>query len=99
VALLSFPCTVLSLKQSTEPTQVHSAYYEKKLTEHGWEARRFPKSPDPESDEPGDTIDAHVVGTHEGFHYEVYYSPVNDRENTRVYVLVYRDLAIGDDQP
>ena len=80
------------------PKQV-SAYYEKKLTEHGWKARQFPVSPDPESDEQGDTIDAHVGGTREGFHYEVYYSPVNNRGNTHVYVLVYSDFTIGDHQP
>jgi len=63
------------------------------------EGKTVSQSPDPESEEPGDTIDAHVGGTREGFHYEVYYSPVNNKENTYVNVLVYRDLAIGDDRP
>jgi hypothetical protein len=104
--ILNFPplqapppgCELSLTARHASPKQV-SAYYKKKLTEHGWKARQFPVSPDPESDEPGDTIDAHVGGTREGFHYEVYYSPVNNRENTNVYVLVYRDLAIGDDRP
>jgi hypothetical protein len=84
--------------RNASPEQV-SAYYEKKLTEHGWRAKQFPVSPDPQSDEPGDTIDAHVDGTSDGFHYDVYYSPVNNGESTDVYVLVYRELAIGDDRP
>ena len=80
------------------PKQV-SDYYEKKLTEHGWKVKQVPVSPDPQSDEPGDTIDAHVYGTRDGFHYEVYYSPVNKKVSTDVYVVVYRELAIGDDRP
>ena len=91
-------CELLLTARHASSKQV-SAYYEKKLTEHGWKAKQLPVSPDPQSDEPGDTIDAHVEGTREGFHYEVYYSPVNKREDTHVYVLVYRDLAIGDDRP
>ena len=91
-------CELSLTARHASPEQV-SSYYENKLTEHGWKARRFPVSPDPQSDEPGDTIDAHVAGTREGFYYEVYYSPVNNRGNTHVYVLVYRDLAIGDDRP
>lgn len=91
-------CEVSLTAEHASPDQV-AGYYEKKLAEHGWKARRFPVSPDPQSDEPGDTIDAHVGGTREGFHYEVYYSPVNKREGTHVYVLVYRELTIGDDRP
>ena len=91
-------CEVPLTARHASPEQV-SAYYEKKLTEHGWKARQFTVSPDPQSDEPGDTIDAHVVGTRKGFYYEVYYSPVNNRENTYVNVLVYRDLTIGVDRP
>ena len=91
-------CELLLTARHASPEQV-AGYYENKLTEHGWKARKFPVSPDPQSDEPGDTIDAHVDGTRDGFHYEVYYSPVNNRENTYVNVLVYRHLAIGDDRP
>jgi hypothetical protein len=91
-------CELSLTARHASPEQV-AGYYENRLTEHGWRAKRFPVSPDPESDEPGDTIDAHVGGTREGFHYEVYYSPVNNKENTYVNVLVYRDLAIGDDRP
>ena len=91
-------CELSLTARHASPEQV-AGYYENQLTEHGWRAKQFPVSPDPESDEPGDTIDAHVGGTREGFHYEVYYSPVNNKENTYVNVLVYRDLAIGDDRP
>ncbi len=63
------------------------------------EGRAFPVGPDPQSDEPGDTIDAHVHGTRGDFHYEVYYSPVNKGEDTYAYVRVYRDLGIGGDRP
>ena len=76
-----------------------ATYYEKQLTEHGWKAKQVPVSPDPQSDQPGDTIDAHVEGTRAGFHYEVYYSLANKGEGTYVNVLVYRDLTIGNDSP
>lgn len=91
-------CSLGLTARNASPKQV-SAYYEKKLTEDGWKAKQFPVAPDPQSDQPGDTINAHVEGTREGFHYQVYYSPVNNGESTDVYVLVYRDLAIGDDRP
>ncbi len=63
------------------------------------EGKTVSRIPDSQSDEPGDTIDAHVGGNREGFHYKVYYSPINKRESTDVYVRVYRELAIGDDRP
>ncbi len=91
-------CELSLTAKGASPQQV-SAYYEKKLTEHGWKAERFPVGPDPQSDEPGDTIDAHVHGTRGDFHYEVYYSPVNKGEDTYAYVRVYRDFVIGGDRP
>ncbi len=50
-------------------------------------------------DRKGEFEYAHVDGTRDGFHYEVHYWPVNKRENTYVYTLVYRNLIIGDDRP
>jgi hypothetical protein len=91
-------CELSLTARHASPKQV-SAYYEEKLTEHGWKAKQVPVSPDPQSDEPGDTIDAHVEGTRDGFHYEVYYSPVNNGESTDVYAHVYRYLSFGDDRP
>jgi len=85
-------CELLLTARGASPQQV-SAYYEKKLTEHGWEAKRFPV------DTKGEFEYAHVDGTRDGFHYEVHYWPVNKRENTYVHTLVYRDLIIGDDRP
>jgi hypothetical protein len=80
-----------------------AAYYEKQLTEHGWKVERFPVSPDPQSEEPGDFIYPHVVGTRDDLRYEVHYWPTSlhggskmadfsanalDREGTGVQVLV-----------
>ena len=69
--------------------------------DRAWDGRQdgFPNPPTLRVTSQENTIDAHVGGTREGFHYEVYYLLVNKRENTHVYVLVYRDLAIGDDSP
>ena len=85
-------CELLLTARHASPQQV-SAYYEKKLTEHGWKAKRFPV------DRKGEFEYAHVDGTRDGLHYEVHYWPVNNGENTYVYALVYRDLIIGDDRP
>ncbi len=85
-------CELSLTARHASPEQV-SAYYEKKLTEHEWEAKRFPV------DRKGEFEYAHVDGVREGFHYRVHYWPVNRREDTYVHVLVYRDLAIGDDRP
>jgi hypothetical protein len=82
-----------------------AAYYEKQLTEHGWKVERFPVSPDPQSEEPGDFIYPHVDGTRDDLRYEVHYWPTGlhggskmadfsanalDREGTGMHVLVYR---------
>jgi hypothetical protein len=82
-----------------------AAYYEKQLTEHGWKVERFPVSPDPGSEEPGDFIYPRVDGARDGLRYEVHYWPAGlhgnaqmadftagalDREGTEVQVLVYR---------
>jgi hypothetical protein len=82
-----------------------AAYYEKLLTEHGWKVERFPVSPDPQSEEPGDFIYPHVDGTRDDLRYEVHYWPASlhggskiadfsanalDREGTGAHVLVYR---------
>ena len=85
-------CELFLTARHASPEQV-SAYYEEKLTEHGWKAKQFPV------DREGEFEYAHVDGTRDGFHYEVHYWPVNNRDNTYVYTLVYRDLAIGDDRP
>ena len=42
VAMVSFPCTVLSLKQSTEPTQVHYLTYSTRNTHLRPLARAYP---------------------------------------------------------
>jgi len=82
-----------------------AAYYVKQLTEHGWKVERFPVSPDPQSDEPGDFIYPHVDGTRDDLRYEVHYWPTSlggsskmsdfsaealNRQGTGVQVLVYR---------
>ncbi len=82
--------------RGASPQQV-SAYYEKKLTEHGWEAKRFPV------DRTGEFEYAHVDGTRDGFHYEVHYWPISlqstapagwskamGEDGTEVNVLVYK---------
>ncbi len=74
-----------------------SAYYEKKLTEHGWEVKRFPVDREGEFEYP------HVDGVRDDLRYEVHYWPMGlessapadwsdalDREGTYVYVLVYK---------
>ena len=85
-------CELSLTARHASPEQV-AGYYEDALTEHGWKAKRFPV------DRKGEFEYAHVDGIRDGFHYEVHYWPVNKREDTYVYVLVYRDLAIGDDRP
>jgi hypothetical protein len=87
------PGCELSLTARHASSEQVSSYYEKKLTEHGWKAKRFPV------DRKGEFEYAHVDGTRDGFHYEVHYWPVNKRENTYVHTLVYRDLIVGDDRP
>ncbi|HLL39416.1 MAG TPA: hypothetical protein VK357_07075 [Rubrobacteraceae bacterium] len=82
-----------------------AAYYEKQLTEHGWKVERFPVSPDPQSEKPGDFIYPHVDGTRDDLHYEVHYWPTSlhggskmsdftadalDSKGTGVHVLVYK---------
>ena len=85
-------CEVSLTARHASPEQV-SDYYENRLTEHRWKAMRFPV------DRKGEFEYAHVDGIRDGFHYEVHYWPVNKSEDTYVYTLVYRDLAIGDDRP
>jgi hypothetical protein len=48
-------CALELSARHASPKQV-AAYYEKQLTEHGWKVERFPVSPDPQSEEPGDFI-------------------------------------------
>jgi hypothetical protein len=82
-----------------------AAYYGKQLTEHGWKVERFPVSQDPQSEEPGDFIYPHVVGTRNDLRYEVHYWPTGlhggskmsdftadalKSEGTGVHVLVYK---------
>jgi hypothetical protein len=77
----------------------------KQLSEHGWKVERFPVSQDPQSEEPGDFIYPHVVGTRNDLRHEVHYWPTSlhggskmsdftaealAREGTGVHVLVYR---------
>jgi hypothetical protein len=89
-------CDLLFTDRHASLKQV-SAYYEKKLTEHGWKVRRFPVDRDGEFEYP------HVDGTREDLRYEVHYWPIGldssapadwsralDREGTYVYVLVYK---------
>ena len=74
-----------------------SAYYQKKLTEHGWKVRRFPVDREGEFEYP------HVDGTRDDLRYEVHYWPTGltssapadwsdalGKEGTYVYVLVYK---------
>ena len=80
-------------------------YYGKQLSEHGWKVERFPVSQDPQSEEPGDFIYPHVVGTRNDLRHEVHYWPTSlhggskmsdftaealARDGTGVHVLVCR---------
>jgi hypothetical protein len=82
-----------------------AAYYGKQLSEHGWKVERFPVSQDPQSEEPGDFIYPHVVGTRNDLRHEVHYWPTSlhggskkpdftaealARDGTGVHVLVYK---------
>jgi hypothetical protein len=82
-----------------------AAYYERQLTEHGWQVERVPVSRDPQSEAPGDFIYPHVDGTRDDLRYEVHYWPTSlhggskmsdftadalNSEGTGVHVLVYR---------
>lgn len=82
-----------------------AAYYEKRLTEHGWKVESFPVSRDPQSEAPGDFIYPHVDGARGDLRYEVHYWPTSlsgaskmsdfsadalAREGTGVNVLVYK---------
>jgi hypothetical protein len=76
-----------------------AAYYENKLTEHGWTVKRFPV------DGKGNFEYPHVDGTRDGLRYEIHYWPTDlemgskasdftadalGKKGTRVHVLVYR---------
>jgi hypothetical protein len=101
------PGCALELTARHASLEQASAYYEKRLAGDGWNVKRFPVDREGEFEYP------HVVGTRDGFHYDVHYWPAGLQSSapadwsraaegegtTYLYVLVYRDLAIGRDRP
>jgi hypothetical protein len=94
-------CDLMFANRHASLEQV-SAYYEKRLTEHGWKVKRFPVDREGEFEYP------HVDGVRDGLRYEVHYWPIGltssapadwsnalDREGTYVYVLVYKLVDAG----
>ena len=89
-------CGLVVVARHASVEQV-SAYYEKKLTEHGWKVKRFPVDREGEFEYP------HVDGVRDDLRYEVHYWPMGlessapadwsralGREGSDVYVLVYK---------
>jgi hypothetical protein len=89
-------CDLFVVARHASVEQV-SAYYEKKLTEHGWEVKRFPVDGEGEFEYP------HVDGVRDDLRYEVHYWPMGlesnapadwsgalGREGSEAYVLVYK---------
>ncbi len=71
-------CHLRFSAKHASPKQV-SAYYEKKLIDHGWTVKRFPV------DREGGFEYAHVEGSRDGLRYDVHYWG-----STQVSVLVYK---------